>query len=284
MKTFRLLCTLLASWFVFFAPAAHAAALTGNLSFPISGAGAPTLWDFSGSYSFTIPGQGLSVNMTVAMTPDGKYTGTATVDGTPPFGSFSINSNFSGTVAGSASGVALSINLKGTDSSVMVDLSQLGKSGTANGSVTAALTLPFKLDASGLTLDGMVTGSAQVKVPKQEGVAAPITKTFTLPKTSTSADLVNGMNGSWTLKFVTMNLDSKNKYTGTGQIVLSNNTTFNFNVTGTYAPSTGVSTLTFKCSEGFNVTITGAFTYNSGVFTPVKPFGGKVAGQSIITH
>ncbi len=247
-----------------FASLARAEMAAGT--YTVSFGGNLDLYDLSGTYSEDLGG--INLNYTLTMEPSGKFTGVGTASAGDFFGydlNLDMDLDFTGavSVSGNVTRVNMQMKLKG--------------GGTVEGyavTFSANMKETCEIDTSSQSLVGTVSGKVNVAVPAMHKKASqPVRDTVNTP-------LPWGMNGSWDL-VLNVIPSGKSKYTGSGEVALSNDRTLPFTVTGSYASKSDTSKLTLKGSgsnRGASVSVLGAFESGS---VNVQTLAGKILGQTL---
>ena len=231
-------------------------------SYTVEFDGNVSIWDVSGSYSEDIGG--LTIDYTLSVDPSGKITGYGSANVSDYGVGANLDFNFSGTVksSGSVTRVTLNMTAKGSGT---YDVHTL--------SFRASMKETMEVDTVACAMTGTVSGNVSVSV---QGMGKQSQK---IPTTDLTLDLPVDMDGSWDL---TVNTTTNGtKVTGTGQLTLSNGTTYGFSVTGSYATKTDLAKLTLKggtANKAMSANVTANF---SSAGMNVKMLKGKALGQNI---
>jgi hypothetical protein len=184
------------------------------------------IWDVSGSYNNSVTGFGL--NYTLNMDKSGKFAGKALINVSDEM---DMNLSFFGAVTSGPSNVTrmtLTMRLKGT-----MDLESMSMN------FSGLIKEKLEIDPNTGMMVGTMSGSVHVSIPKLGRSA-----TQKIPVSDVSTYLPYGMNGKWDL---TLNVQTNGlRYTGDGEVRLSNGRTVPLLTTGTYSAKTDLSKLNIK--------------------------------------
>jgi hypothetical protein len=260
MKTLKTITLMVLALFGAMISGARAEIAAGTYSMEFDGS--VSLWDISGTYSETI--DGMAMDYTLSVDASGKVTGHGSASMDSGAGDIDMEFDLSGMVksSGSITRVELSMNIKG--------------SGTIEGyefTLKMSMKEKMEIDTETFTMIGTVSGKMSISV---KGMGS---ESMRIDPTDIEMELPFDMDGSWT-----MNVDvtpNGTKIAGTGQIILSNGTTYGFSISGSYKAKTDLSKIQLK-GTGTNKSISlKAEAKCEGPSMDLENLKGKALGQKL---
>ena len=209
------------------------------------------LWDVTGTYALNGSSNGVTDNATFVITNAAKGTITGTQAEIINDGIVTVNVH--STVTGK-------ISVKAGEA-----VASLKSSGTFSGSLTGT--------AKGKSTETIVESNLTILATVSETLSAHGgSRKFTA---TTSASLPGGMDGDWQLDTSITNV--VNRLSGTGTLTLSNGREFDYAITGTYKPTTGVAKLKLA---GAGAALGTSFRLTTeGTNMDLTALNGKILGQ-----
>ena len=243
---------------------AYGAMASGTYSVEFDGSA--SLWDVSGTYDASF--DPIEINYTLSMDPSGKFTGegSASISGYEDGYYVDLHADFTfvGSVKSAGNVVRVNMSMKMTGSGEVA-----GYYATFAASIKEAL----EVDASTRQLVGTLSGKVSVAIPGQGKASQAI------PQTDYAVSLPPDMSGIWELDLDVVPADTK--YIGSGEVRLSNGTSFGFTLGGTYSVKTDLTKLTLKGIPPYsNLNVSLAATNVTSELN-IQTLKGKLLGQKI---